>query len=293
VLLVTIGLAAAPARAATSAETPLGFVAAGKEYRFDTGELAGTLRLKGKSLGLTPVRHKTTGVAIAGRHGLVSHYRLLTADDRFGTGAWDWPSAARLLPDGAVEARWSHDDAHPLDMTATYRWRTPNTLDVTTTVTAGQDLRRLEVFLASYFSGFAEPKVYTKQGFLPATRAEGVWHMFPRDAAAVQTIQDGRWKRPPHPVDWVIRPHLAAPLALRRDAKTGLVGVIMARPGDCFAIATPHAGEGHRSLYLSLLGRDLKTGESATAHARLLIAHGLTDDQAVAHYETFKKETTP
>ena len=43
------------------------------------------------------------------------------------------------------------------------------------------------------------------------TRAYGVWQAFPRDDQAVSIIQDGRWKIPPSPVDWVIRPRLAKP----------------------------------------------------------------------------------
>ena len=60
-------------------------------------------------------------------------------------------------------------------------------------------------------------------------------------------------------------PRLAKPLALRRDAATGLVGLVMAPRDDCFAISTPYGSDGHRSLYLSLLGRDIFKGQQATA----------------------------
>jgi len=275
---------------------PLRFTPAGKAFRFDTGVLAGTLRQGGRSLGLTPVVFTDGKTPVAGRHGLVSHYRLLTADARFGNGAWDWASAARLLPDGAVESRWRADAVHPFHMTAVYRWAAPNALDVVTTVTAQKPLRRLEVFLASYFHGLADSFVYARDGegakprFLPADKAKGVWQMFPRDPAAVKMIQDGRWKHPPSPVAWAIRPQLAAPLALRRDRKTGLVGLVMAPRSDCFAVATPFSGEGHRSLYLCLLGRDLKEGESAVLRARLVVGKGITDEQAVALHEAYVKE---
>jgi hypothetical protein len=291
-----------PALVAAGEDAPsaasLAFVAAEKEFRFDTGVLAGTLRSGGKSLGLGPVVHKATGTALAGPYGLFSHYRLLTADERFGGGAWDWPSEARLLPDGAVEVQWRADAGHPFDMQAVYRWRNPKTLDVTTTVTARKELRSFEVFLASYFQSLPQSLVYAKPGegadarpaFLPADRAAGVWQMFPRDAEAVRLIQDGRWKRPPNPVEWTIRPPLAAPLAMRRDEKTGLTAVVMVPRGDCFAVATPFNEEGHRSLYLSLLGRDLKVGDTATARARLVVDRGISDEQAVALYEAYVKD---
>jgi len=56
-------------------------------------------------------------------------------------------------------------------------------------------------------------------------------------------------------------------------------------------VSMPFGAEGHRSLYLSLFGRDLKSGETATARTRLVIRRGLTDDQAVALYKSYRKET--
>jgi len=50
---------------------------------------------------------------------------------------------------------------------------------------------------------------------------------------------------------------------------------------------TPHERESHYSLYLSLLGRDLKPGESARARARLWIARGLSEEAIVSEYERF------
>ena len=272
------------------------FTASGKEFRFDTGVLAGLLRRGGRSSGLGPVSWKKTAAPVAQSLGLFSPYRLLAKGSRFGTAAWDWASTATLQPDGGVRVQWTADAKHPLDLTAVYRWRAPGTLDLTLTATARKDTQALEFFLASYFQGFAEAVVYSRTApggeaaFLPATKAEGQWQMFPRDAAAAGLIQDGRWQRPPHPVAWKIRPRLAAPLAMRRDAKTGLAAVVMAPPDDCFAVATPFGEDGHRSLYLCLLGRDLKAGQAATVRARLVIGAGLTDEKAVALYEAYIKE---
>lgn len=287
------------AAGADPAAPKLAFTADGKGYRFDTGELQGELRSQGKSLGLRPVVDKASGATLTHSMGLFSHYRLLDADTRYGGGAWDWDSQGRLLPDGAVQSSWLADQRHPFDMQAVYRWTTPHALDVTTRVTPHKDLRRFELFLASYFQGFdtslayvkACPETCGKAGFCEATKAAGPWQVFPRDEEALKLYADGRWKRPPSPVEWKPRPRLAAPLAMRRDAKTGLVALVMAPPEDCFAIATPFSGEGHRSLYLSLLGRDLKAGQTATARARLVIARGISDAQAVALYEAYGKES--
>ena len=275
----------------------LAFVEDRNQFSFDIGELRGVLRPDGLSRGLMPLVHVATGKPIARGHGVFSHYRLLDAEKRYGDGAWSWPSQARLLDDGAVEVVWPFDDSCPCTMQAVYRFADPQTLDLTTTVTARHKLRRLEVFLASSFEGFPASFVYVQDspqaagqpGFLEARRERGVWQMAPRDEAAVRMIQDGRGQRPPHPVDWQILPNLAAPLAMRRDSESGLAALIMARPEDCFAVATPYGEDSHRSLYLSLLGRDLQAGESCTAKTRLAIRRGLSDAEAIECYEAFRR----
>lgn len=295
---VSAGLGDRASGAEPGASANLAFTAADKEYHFDAGIVRGTLRPQGRSFGLAPAIDCASGSTISGGAGIVSHYRLLDGEARYGGAAWDWSSTAKLLPDGSVEATWTADKDHPLDLKAVYRWKGPGVLDVTTSVTASKDLVRFESFLASYFNGFGESLVYVKgcpetggkPGLLSAKQSYGPWQMFPRDDEAVKTIQDGRWKRPPNPVDWKIMPQLAGPLAVRRDAKTGLSALVMAPAEDCFAVATPYGEEVHRSLYLSLLGRDLKSGQTATARARLVIGRDISDAKAIEIYEGYVKE---
>ena len=92
--------------------------------------------------------------------GLFFHYRLLDDANRYGKAGWDWPSTASVSSAGTVEVRWTADDQHPLDMAAEYRWAAADTLDLTTRIRARKDLRRFEVFLASYFEGFPETIVH-------------------------------------------------------------------------------------------------------------------------------------
>ena len=257
----------------------LAFAASGKQFPFDTGCLKGVLRPQGRPMGLASVVDVAAGATISRSLGIFSHYRLLETANRYGHAAWDWPSESNLLADGAVEAAWTADEKHPFDFNAVYRWAKPDTLDLVTTVTAKKDLARFEVFLASYFNGFAESWVYAKgpaetgdkAALLEASRDEGAWQMFPRDERAIEMIRDGRWKQPPNPVQWAIRPTLVGPLGMRRDRQTGLVALVMAPPEDCFAVATPRSDEGHRSLYLSLCGKDVKAGQTAAARSRLVI----------------------
>jgi hypothetical protein len=279
-------------------EAELKFRADGKAYRFDTGALRGALRSEGRSRGLIPVVDCASGTAIARGAGLFSHYRLLDAESRYGHAGWDWASRSRLLADGSVEVRWTADEEHPFDMTARYRWAASNALDVTTSVVPREDLECFEVFLASYFHGFPTSLVYVgsspetggQPGFLKAKKTAGVWQMFPRDEKAARLIGDGRWQRPPNPVQWTIMPRLARPLAMRRDEATGLSGLVMAPAEDCFAVATPYGEEGHRSLYLCLFGHDVQAGRNATVRSRLVIDRGISHERAVALYEAYLKE---
>jgi hypothetical protein len=76
------------------------------------------------------------------------------------------------------------------------------------------------------------------------------------------------------------------PLAVRRGS-SGLTAVVMAPLSDCFAVSTPLQSDGHRSLYLSLFGRDLANGETLSARARLVIGH--FEDREISNlYHTFK-----
>lgn len=289
---------AAEGRSHGDEETNLAFAAHENEYQFDTGLLRGKLRADGKSLGLMPLVDCVTGTTIARGAGVFSHYRILDAENRYGHAAWDWPSRSKLLPCGALEVLWSADESHPFDMRAVYRWAAANTLDVTTSVVPQKDVQRFEVFLASYFGGFPVSRVWVKNcpnnggrpGFMEAKKSAAVWQMFPRDEEAATIIVDGRWQRPPHPVSWRIMPTMAAPLAMRRDAETGLTGLVMAPAEDCFAVSTPYGEEGHRSLYLSLLGCDIPAGQTATARSRLVIGREISDEGATAFYKRYIKE---
>jgi len=295
----TIVLISLAAGLAAGGETPArhAFTAGNQGgYTFDTGVLRGTLRQDGKSRGLSSVVHVPSGVRLDGSVGIAGHYRVFTTNKRYGTAAWDWPSTAELQPDGSLRTIWPAVQDRPFEMKALYRWADPQTLDIETTVNAQADLSGFESFFASYFDGaFASPCAYVsenpdtggKTGFLTAGESDGAWQMFPRQPEVLSIIRDGRWQILPNPVDWAIRPRLAAPIGLRRDTTHGLTAIVMSPATDCFAIATPYEGETHYSLYACLFGRDIKAGETATAHVRLVITETIPDAQILALYKSY------
>ena len=274
----------------------LRFTAIDNGFEFATGELSGKLHAGGKSVGLLPVIHTTSGATLTRSMGLLSHYRVFANGKRYGGGAWEWPSEAKLQPDGSVEVHFAATGERRFEMWATYRLSGPATIDVETRVQSQVELDGFESFLASYFAApFASSRVYARNGqgkpaFLAAEESQGAWQMFPRDSRVLPLIQDGRWKLPPNPVDWVTRPLLAEPIGVRRDGASGLTAILLSSREDCFAVATPHQAEGHYSTYLSLFGRTVKAGELARARARLVIAKSPTDKQILDLHKAYLKQ---
>ncbi len=275
----------------------LAFSASGtNEFTFDTGVLKGKLRAGGKSRGLSSVVHLPTGTTLDSSVGIFGHYRVFSANKRYGTAAWDWPSEAKLRPDGSVEVHWPSAEDRPFELRAIYRWAAPNILDLETSVLAKTNLTKFESFLASYFAeGFTNACVYARSNgqswLMSADKSDGIWQAFPRDDQAVSIIQDGRWTFPPSPVDWVIRPPLAKPLGVRRCPANDLRALVMSPPSDCFAVLTPFGAEPHRSMYLSLFGKDLKAGQTVRARARLVIGTDLAGEAQDKCYADYLRQT--
>lgn len=226
---------------------------------------------------------------------------------------WEWPKEARLQPDGSVRIAWpardgqAAEDNHPADITGVFRWVAPDTLEIEAAITPRRDMPKLELFVGSYFKKDARGFVYVApprhgQGKPEMAAVDvtpmtlGTYCAFPRDLAAAQLVYDGRWEQGMHPVQWSISRYLAGPLAMRRDAPTGLSMMLMSRPEDCFAIGCsynqdpPDGVAGHYSTYVSLFGRDLKSGETARARVRLVIAKDVSAEQAITAYEQYMKQ---
>lgn len=274
-------------------------------YDFSTGVFQGRLKVDGKYQGLYPIVDAGSKMELVHPPGIFSFYRVFERSKRYGECARDWPTLTKVLSDGAVEVRWPAAADHPLEIIGVYRWKAPDTLDLEIAVQPQRDMPRFELFMSSYFTKRFRASVYTKgegpdEGrprFVPIDRkpqSAGAYVMFPRDDEAVGMIQDGRWKLGSNPVDWAVERRLAAPVIIRRDTTHRLAAVMMCRPADCFAIASPwnpampEAG-GYRSVYLSLFGRDLQAGQTAQARCRLVIAK-MTDQEAIRRYEEYVRE---
>lgn len=272
-------------------------------FAFDTGVLRGTLCPGGKPQGLVSVVYVPTGTKLDRGAGILSYYRVFTTNKRYGAAAWDWPGGSgTLLSDGAVRVSWPAAADRPFELTALYRWKDPQTIDVETSVHAVQNLSKFETFVASYFDEtFPSSLVFVMEnpdaqgnfGFMAATKARGDWQIFPRDPSVLPILNDGRWKIEPYPLTWAVMPYLQAPIGLRRNPTAGLTAVLMAPTTECFAMATPYEGESHYSLYPSLFGRDIKAGETATAHTRLVVAKDVSNEKTLEFYRQYMTDILP
>lgn len=286
----------------------LRFHAAGEGvFAFDTGRLRGRLTAGPKSQGIVSLVDSQTGKELTkgqAAYGLLSFYRLLTTDGRFGAAVWDLPKQGRLLPDGSVEIVWPAKDDHPVELTAQYRWSAPDTLDLAVSARPTRDIPKLEVFLGSYFSDAFRAQVYLRpslhgvgaEGLVPLEvnpLIVGTYLSFPRDRRAARLFFDSRWDQPPHPVHWSVTRSMAGPLVVQHDRQTGTTCVLMACPEECFAVnASYHADppdrvSAHHSIYHSLFGRDVRAGEAPRARLRLVVATGLQPEKVLEVYRAF------
>jgi hypothetical protein len=132
-----------------------------------------------------------------------------------------------------------------------------------------------------------------KPGFVESAKDKGQMQLYPASEDVLAIVKDGRWKFPPYPNDWAIRPVLAAPLGMRQHPRSGVTVVIMAPPEDCFAVSMSQQEAGLGAFYLSLFGKDVKKGETLIGHARMVFGMNLADDQAVQAYRDYLESRKP
>jgi len=298
-----------------AAEADLSFKPAGEGwFAFDTGAFKGKLQADGKSQGIPTFIDGSTNTELAyggTNPGILSFYRVFSAGKRWGDPQKgdtmrQWTQVCKVLPGGSVEVFWPAADDHPVEVRATFTWVDPGTIEVVTTATPRIDMPKFEIFISSYFNNDFQNYVYVapprhaggKARFLCPTHSElidGTYTAFPRDLPSAQMIYDGRWEQGHSPVQWSITQLLAAPVCLMRDAKKDITFVKMSRPQDCFAIEMPYFKSppdgiaGHRSLYMSLFGGDLRAGQSAKTCVRLVVGRGLSNEKVLGLYEAFIK----
>ena len=263
---------------------------------FDTGVVKGSLKKDGNGDFFRPITFIDPAVPIDNNHGLFVPYRFLTPQKRYGFGSWEWPRTGKLLAGGAAELSWVETPDRPFAFTATYNWKSADTLDFTVAFTPTVDLDKFELFVGSYFRQFTKAVVYLKDagngkpGFVDTPKENGQAQLFPRGTGVLPIIKDGRWKFPPFPNNWSIRQAFQAPLGIKSEPNSGVAVVIMSPPEDCFAVSMFEQNAKIGCYYLSLFGKDVKKGERLIGHARMVFGKNISEEQAIQKYQEYLKE---
>ena len=299
-------LAAAPA--ARGQQQPAFQPPADGYSTFDTGLLRGKMQLDGKSQGIASLVYAPTGMELARAPGLLSYYRVLAAGARYGHAAREWPVAAAVRPDGALELHFAPGKDHPLELTGIFRWASPDSLDLETIVKPQVAMPRMEMFLSSYLAAGFEGLAYVQPSrleggkparFLPADWCplfDGNFLVFPRDRQAMahdlrrplgNTAQSGDLVFFPLPG----RAPAAAPARRRRlDGGPDVVSAGLLC-GDA-PLQQAAARPGVRPLFaLSLPVWPRPCPRRNRPHrCRLLIAKDLSDAQLLDRYARYLRE---
>lgn len=276
-------------------------------FRFETETVSGSYLAAGEYQGMRDLVHRSTGVQVAAGEtlpGLVAPYRVFGNGSRYGD-VRDRPNRAEIVAEG-LRITFPSNEENPFDLETLYCW-SGDTLDVHSTITAHEDLLGFELCISSYLSaGFRafvsrQSNEWGEQGgrIVPvdANPMTDVYAMFPRDETAAGMIFDGRWDLPPYPVRWTVPAWFDLPLAYRRHAKTGVMGLAMGDPKECYTIGIsvndppedPDPARGYQAIYFYLFGRDIHQHEVASAQVRWVIGKDLSEQEIHARWESFLK----
>jgi hypothetical protein len=294
--MIAIGLAAQ--KIAASDSDKLAFKIDDKgNLAFDTGVVKGSMQKDGAAEALTPISYVNPAVAINNtNHGLLTPYRFLTPQKRYGFGSWEWPRTGKVLPDGSAELQWQPAADRPFAFSTHYHWKSADTLDFTLSFTPQVNLEKFELFLGSYFRNFKRVKAFVEKagngapGLDTVSDRRGGFQFFPRGEDIMPMVNDGRWNYPPYPIKWDVREPLAAPLGMMAEPNSGVTVLLMSPPDDCFALSATKPSWGQGAYYLSLFGKDVAGGQTVVAHVRLVFGRNVSDADAIRKYADYLKE---
>ncbi len=281
----------------------------GTNYHFETDEVTGSYLTAGPYQGMRDLVHRATGIQVASGEtlpGLVAPYRVFANGRRYDD-VRDRPARVKLV-DERLHITYAADEDNPFDLESQYCW-TGDTLDAYYRINPHADMCRFELCISSYLAGGFRAYVSKQSNEWGEKESKivpvdvnpmtDVYAMFPRDESAAELIFDGRWDLPPYPVRWTVPAWFDLPLAYRRHAKSGVMGLAMGDPKECYTIGIsvndppedPDPAKGYQAIYFYLFGRDLPAGTPATARVRWVIGKDLSEDDIHGRWNSFVNAT--
>lgn len=171
-----------------------------------------------------------------------------------------------------------------------YQWVGPDTFDVRFAFTFDDDYPGFEAFVASYFPvRTSPPYIPLDNGWLRPQPRDREQVFVAGDVAGAARVLDGRWQEL-RAAGYTYRVEgglYAKPLMVTNPAGDERTVIQMVRPSQCSQLSPNTFAPAHD---LSLIGRDVRAGDTAEATVRLLCVHGSELERASEAYESFSRE---
>jgi hypothetical protein len=211
--------------------------------------------------------------------GSLTPFRVL-ARDAYLTELRATPATCRLTDDG-VRVEWEPCLEHQARVSVTYDASRANTMDITIEVRGYGYYRDYELLFSHYTSAPFHAGCWVKsQGEPEAIMVEdnpvyhGLYNFFPRDLHAAQMFYDGRSERGRWCWQVAMGRFYGLPLVFSHNGE--VEQILCGLPEDVCAVGLTYRGDAndgvasHKSMYLSLFGRDLNPGQTWRTRIRYM-----------------------
>ena len=215
--------------------------------------------------------------------------------------------------DDGIVVQFQPTAAHHAQLQVTVSIAEEDSIDCTIDVTSHAYYPDYEVMISAYFAEGLRPAVYIGPGVRGATTElewvapvenpvyRDMYLAFPRDERAASLLSDGRWQRGRHFTRFAGARYYGLPLGVYAHDDSDLDVLLMGRPEDVFAVSMAYHSDNplddvgqHRSLYLSLFGRDIYPGQRIRTTCRMQLGEfGNDSAQHVRQYERFLADSHP
>lgn len=297
-------------------QTPCAWNPGKKQLEFSLSQISGILNCEsnsfhGKSHHFSNVVHKPSGVRISpdgermAATGMLNFFRVLIQGGYLTELRVEEP----LLEESkdGITMIWKPTIRRQAKVKVQFTFREPNIIDMDLWVESLANYPGFEILLSAYLAAGFESGVYVaKEEFggvepqqirlMDQPMIHGIWPFFPRDEAGAHLLTDGRHQKGRWYWRMAIGRRYGIPLVF--FSKNGIDAILMGRMQDVYAVGATYKGDaendpvaGHRSLYLSLFGEDLKAGEGRHTQMRMVIGDfGSDPGKHMELYQTFINE---
>jgi hypothetical protein len=271
---------------------------------FETEVMRGKVIANGSRFSVTDLEWKPSAIRID-RGMALAPYRLLARSAWMGEVR---EMAHTVAPtDSGVVLTFDPTDAHHARLEFTLEIVEPDSIDCRVDITSHAYYPDYELMISAYFAEGLRPGGYVGPGVRAATSEleqvrpvenpiyKHMYVAFPRDERSANLLSDGRWQRGRHFTRFAAVRYYGLPLGVYGHERSGLDVLLMGRSDDVFAVSMAYHSDDplddvgqHRSLYLSLLGRDIHPGQRVRTTYRMQLGEfGHQPEQHVAQHEKF------